>query len=386
MVTPEVGCSPRSKIDSEALPRESDVATRTEPPAGDPVRFVLPAAELQHGCTSVLEAAGAAPDDAALVARSLVDSDTCGHPSHGVLRLPGYLDEMRSGRIDVTARPRVVRRSAATLLFDANWGFGQVSIAEAVSAAVRLAESSGVGLVGVVRSNHCGRLGFWGERIAETGAWGLLCTSYDSGPYEVAPFGGTSASLGTNPIAYAIPRLGGKPVVGDFATSEVAAGKLLVAQQRGEAAPDGAVLDRAGRPTRSPGDFFAGGALRAFGGHKGSALALLVDLLSCGLTDSSSWSGGRDESFASFVLAIAPTVFVGREVGPRVEETVSRVRATRPEQPAHPVELPGEREQKLRAAAGGYIELSAETWHAICAEAERLDVKEVLEITVRKES
>jgi LDH2 family malate/lactate/ureidoglycolate dehydrogenase len=353
--------------------------------AGTGARIILPAPGLEQGAAMLLEAAGAASDDAALVARSLLDADLCGHPSHGLLRLPDYLNEIRSRRIQVRARPRVVRRSRSTLLLDGAWSFGQVALAQGVSEAVALAEGSGVGLVGVVRSNHCGRLGFWAERMAAAGAWGLLCTSYDCGPYEVAPYGGTDASLGTNPLAYAVPRPEGAPIVGDFATSEVAAGKLLVAQQRGEAAPEGALLDHAGSPTRSVDAFFAGGALRAFGGHKGSALALFVDLLSVCLTDSVSWSSRRPEGFGASVLAIAPNVFSGaEEVGTRVEETVTRILATRPEDPAHPVELPGDRERRHRTAAGR-IELAAETWNAICDAAQRLDVKEALEISVQRE-
>jgi LDH2 family malate/lactate/ureidoglycolate dehydrogenase len=341
--------------------------------------------ELERACVVLLEAAGAAPADADIVAHSIVEADLCGHASHGVLRIPAYLDEIRAHRIDVNARPRVVRQTGASILLDGAWGFGQVALAEGVVAALQLARTFGVGLVGIVRSNHCGRLGFWAERLADGGAWGLICTSYDHGPYEVAPYGGSSASLGTNPLAYAVPRPKGRPLIGDFATSEIAAGKLLVAQQLGQAAPEGALLNKDGEPTSRVADFFAGGALRAFGGHKGSALALLVDLLSVGLTDSLSWSGQRDEAFGAFVLSIRSDVFAPAEqVGARVEETAARVLSTRAIHSGHPVELPGDREWRLRASSAGGIELAMETWAALRAEAERLGANEVLEMTAQE--
>jgi uncharacterized oxidoreductase len=347
----------------------------------------LQAAAVERVSVALLQAAGAATADAELVARSLVDADLCGHPSHGVLRLPSYLNEIRNGRIDVAARPRLVHQTGSAALLDGAWSFGQVALEQVVAHALELVTATSVGLVGLVRANHCGRLGYWAEKVAAADAWCLLCTSYVSGPYEVAAHGSSSASLGTNPLAYAIPRGDEAPLIGDFATSEIAAGKLLIAQQLNQAAPAGLLFDHAGNPTTTIGEFFAGGALRTFGAHKGSALSLLVDLLSVCLTDATAWSADREEAFGVFLLVINPDVLAPRErVATRVNETADRVRASRPIDPAQPIELPGESEARKRSTAQGAIELPSETWEAIVDEVKRVGAPDLLALTAQRSS
>jgi uncharacterized oxidoreductase len=232
--------------------------------------------ELKDAAVRVLAGFGAPPDLAELTARSLAQSNLLGHDSHGIIRLLQYAAWVRDGQIRVTARPEQARRLGATALVDGNWGFGQPTARMATDTAIELAAANGVGAVAVARCNHIGRLGEYVTRMADAGCIGLaLC---NSGPV-VAPAGGTRRTFGTNPFAWAAPRAGAVPLVLDFSTAGIAEGKVQVAMAQGERLPDGMIIDRNGAPSTRPQDLYDGGALLPFGGHKGSGLCLMIELV-----------------------------------------------------------------------------------------------------------
>lgn len=266
-------------------------------------------AELTDAADRILRGLGAPADLAAQTAWSLAQSNLMGHDSHGVRRLVQYARSIDAGQIHPSERPGVRRRFGATAVVDGNWGLGQPAARLATDTAVELAAATGVGAVTLATCNHVGRLGEYVERMADAGCVGLaLC---NSGPI-VAPTGGRRRRFGTNPLALAVPRSGGRPLVHDFATAGVAEGKVQEALDRGETLAPGLVIDAAGRPTVRPADLYDGGALLPFGGHKGSGLSLMIELIGglltgMGAASMPDYAGGN----GTLLLALSIEAFTG---------------------------------------------------------------------------
>jgi uncharacterized oxidoreductase len=245
-------------------------------PDDAPPRIVT-AAELTALAERVVIALGAAQRTATIVARSLVDANLAGHDSHGVRRLPAYAAFVRAGQIRPDAVPQAEPAQGAAAVVDGAMGFGQPAAALATDVVADLAAAHGTATVAISRCNHVGRLGEWAGRLAERGLAAIALANADP---CVAPFGGRERRLGTNPLAWAVPREeGAPPVVMDWATAAMAEGKLSIARAAGEEVPPGIVVDADGRPSSDPGAFYAGGALLPFGGHKGSGLSVMIELL-----------------------------------------------------------------------------------------------------------
>jgi uncharacterized oxidoreductase len=227
----------------------------------------------------IFQAAGATEAGARLVADSLVASNLAGHDSHGVIRVRQYLDHIEAGEIDPAAEPAIAHETPTIALVDGKWGFGQIAAHFAIQVLIEKARAHGLAMTGLVSCNHVGRLGEWVQMVAGEALIGLAFCNGGRQGGSVAPFGGAGRALSTNPFAAAVPVAGRPPVVVDFATSTVAEGKLRIARNRGQPIPEGLILDRVGRPTTNPEDYYAGGVLLTAAGHKGYGLALLVDFL-----------------------------------------------------------------------------------------------------------
>src|SRR5680860_119309 len=230
--------------------------------------------DLQALMRSILEAAGTPAGCACIVADSLVDANLAGHDSHGVIRVIQYLDQVKSGALDPNAEPEVIQRTGAMAMVDGKWGWGQPAMLLAADEAIGLAREYGLGLATVDRCYHIGRVAPYVERVAAENMVGMAMAN--AGP-AVAPYGGRSRVMGTNPIAWAVPRAGEEPPVSlDVATAFIAEGKLRVARAKGAPCPFGAIVNIDGAPSIDPADFYDGGALMAFGGHKGSGFSILA--------------------------------------------------------------------------------------------------------------
>ncbi len=232
----------------------------------------------------ILQAAGGTKRVALLVANSLVKSNLAGHDSHGVVRVPQYLDTIDAGELHPLAEPIVVRETATTTLVDAMHGFGQVAARFAMEKTIRKAQTQGLAATGLFNCNHIGRLGEWVQLSADRELVGLAFCNGGRPGGLVTPYGGSGRALGTNPIAAAVPIAGRPPVIIDFSTSVVAEGKVRVARNQGRPIPVGWVQDTRGRPSTDPADLYAGGTLLPIAGHKGYGLSLLVELLGGMLT------------------------------------------------------------------------------------------------------
>lgn len=246
-----------------------------------PRRFSLD--ELRAFAGAIFERVGVAPEDAALVADSLVVADAWGHASHGLLRLPWYVSRIRNGVIDPLSPAETVHAAGAIAVVDGRDGVGQVLAGRAMRQAVALAREHGVGAVAVRNSNHFGTAAYFTRMAADAGAIGILLTNASP---AMAPWGGRERKVvGTNPWSIAAPAGGRGVAVLDIANTAVARGKVYEARQRGLPIPEGWALNAAGEPTTDPLEAIAG-LISPMAGHKGYVIAFMVDALAGVLTGS----------------------------------------------------------------------------------------------------
>ncbi len=245
---------------------------------------IVCATELTRRMHEIFLAAGCPEQVSRRVAESLVEANLTGHDSHGVIRVPYYVRSVREGRVQPHGEITVVKESATTAVLDCAYNFGQVGAARGMQVAIEKARAHDVGVVALERCTHVGRLGEYVVMAATDGLMGwMVCNGTALGGI-VAPYGGIARALGSNPIAWAVPGTDGMPIFLDYATSVCAQGKIQVAADKGEQLPEGWLLDKHGNPTRNPHDQFDGGVMLPFGGHKGYALSVLVELISGGLS------------------------------------------------------------------------------------------------------
>ena len=308
----------------------------------------LPASALHRLACDLLEAAGTDPASARIVADSLIDANLAGHDSHGVLRLPAYLQGAEQGHVRPDASPALISESGATAIVDGRHGWGQPAMWLATHAAIDRAREHGLGAAVVHHCYHIGRVAPYVEAVAREG---MIGEAMANAAPAVAPFGGRARVMGTNPCAWAVPRAEGKPPVClDIATAGIAEGKLRVARAKGFPAPAGNLVDREGRATTEPGDFYAGGALLTFGGHKGSGLSLLAQFIGRGLAgmDPSAYDGPRGIN-GPFILAIDITRFTDLDhFRAEAEAQCEAVTCCAPAEGVEAVLLPGEPELATR--------------------------------------
>ena len=309
------------------------------------------AAKLANLVAAVMQGGGCDAGEAATIARRLVDSNLVGHDSHGVVRVPRYLDWIRDGTLKPNTAPTVMFDSDVIAIVDGNRGFGQVIGEFAAKLGIAKAREKGIAMIGLRNVGHLGRVGDWADMAADAGQVSLHFLN-TSGAQRVAPFGGTDRRLSTNPISIGVPIRGADPVVLDVTTSMVAEGKLMVAMNKGERVPDGWIIDRAGAPTTDPKEFYDGGALLTVGGHKGSGLSIVTDLLAGAVSTGRSSDAG-DTVLRNNMLSIyiAPAIYdAGGGVAAEARRFVDFVKASTPAKPGEPVLAPGDVERRNRAA------------------------------------
>ncbi|MCL4836035.1 MAG: Ldh family oxidoreductase [Caldilineaceae bacterium] len=337
----------------------------------------IPVSVLTDFVSRIFQAAGVSASVAEKVALSLVASNLAGHDSHGVVRVMQYVGAVERGETVGDATPAVTHETAVMATVDARRAFGQVAGAFAMQMAIDKARHAGISAVALHNSSHVGRLGEWVEMAAAEGMIGLaFCNGGRSGGI-VAPFGGAARRLGTNPLAAAVPLGNRPPFVLDFATSAVAEGKVRVARNSGKEIPTGWVLDKEGNPTTNPADLYEGGMLVPAAGHKGYALAVLVDLLGGMLTGGGSApQAGTMQSNGVLFIVLAVSAFRSpEEFNAEAEAMADRIKSAPPAPGFGAVLLPGEPEQQTAAQrrANG-VPLDEGTWAQMVAEATRLGV------------
>ncbi len=323
---------------------------------------------------ALLAAAGCDADEAAVVTDHLVEANLKGHDSHGMGNLPGYLRRLASGTSKPGQTPTTILDHGPLLVVDGERGLGQSVTRAAMLQGIARAKAHGVAVLSIRNSGHMGRIGTYGELCAEAGLASLHFVNVSGAQAYVAPFGAVEPRYSTNPFCFAVP--GGErnpPVVLDCATSEVAWGKLRVAHNRGLPAPPGTILGPDGKPTTDLSLMIPDlmGAMIGFGGHKGSGIALMCELLGAALGGGDTIQPGnrRDGIVTNNMLSI---LIDGSQLSDQgrfrreLDEMVDYVRSARPIDDARPVMVAGdpERNSKSERLARG-IPLDPEAWRAL---------------------
>ena len=309
---------------------------------------VLEATRLQAFTQNVFVAAGTPQHIAEDVAEILIKANLAGHDSHGVLRIPSYLEGIESGGIIPAAEPKVLRETENTLHVDGQRGFGHYTARWAIRRTLEKAKQTQNSFATLTRTGHIGRVGEYAEEAAAAGCIGIVTVGGGArGGGRILPFGGTEGALGTNPIAIGVPTGDDNPFLLDFATSMIANGKTYVADSENRALPPGCVVDKHGNPTTKVAAYKDGGHLLAFGKHKGYALSLFVALLG-GLGGVFNANAGQIGGLTMQVIDVnAFTPLAAYQRGVRAFLDV--VKATPPAPGFDEVLVPGDFEHRNRA-------------------------------------
>ena len=235
---------------------------------------------------------GVKEDIAASVSTALVAAEAEGQVGHGFSRVKDYIAQVKSKKINVDAKIKIEHPKPTSISVDADYGFAYPALDQAISEGSLVAKEYGSAVVSVFNSHHCGALSVQVEKIANHGLIGLMMANT---PKAIAPWGGKDPFFGTNPIAFAVPRIEKDPLVIDLSLSKVARGKIMHAKKVSTTIPEGWALDSSGKPTTDP-DQALKGSMLPIGEAKGSALALMVEILAA------TFSGGRPSNEASSFL------------------------------------------------------------------------------------
>jgi delta1-piperideine-2-carboxylate reductase len=233
---------------------------------------------LRHGCSEPV---------AALVAANMADAERDGAHSHGIFRLKGNLGSLASGWLDGRAVPVVADVAPGMLRGDGRNGYALAVLERAAAPLMQKARANGIAVLTVRNAHHFSAV--WPD-LEPFARAGFLALAMINSMAAVVPHGGRRALYGTNPMGFAVPRAGGEPLIVDQASSAMANGDVQIAAREGRLLPPGTGVDRDGNPTNDPNDVLYGGALLPFGGHKGSSLAMMIEIMGAALA-------GGDYSF-----------------------------------------------------------------------------------------
>jgi len=338
---------------------------------------------LSSFATDLLAAGGMTAEEAAIVGPSLANANTCGYSSHGVMRIPFYLDMLKVGDVKSNVELTAIEEGASTFVGDANWGIGRVQCGRLLDHLVPKAKQYGNAIGTLRNSGHIGRLGEYCEIAAnEHGLVSMLMVNTHGAARRVAPPGGIAPRLGTNPIAIGVPR-GNAPLILDFSTSVTAEGKVRVKSIAGESIPEGWIIDSDGNPSTNPDDLYTDppGTILPMGGdqsYKGFGLSLMIDIFSGAL---SAGLCARETPLTPkgncvFLMVIDPARLGGVEAFQREVNQISDfVKSCPTRDPNGEILLPGDPERKTVAAntANG-IAIDDENWSKLTELAQSLSV------------
>jgi len=310
--------------------------------------------EIQQVAHACLVYNGCNVENAVAVAATVAAAERDGCPGHGLLRVPGYVAALKSGKVDGTASPTVKKVTPGMLRVDAFNGFAPLPLLLGREPLAEAAKEQGVAVMGLVRIHHFSALWFEVEQLAELGLCAIGGTAYMP---SMSPSGGAVAFFGTNPFAFGWPRRSGQPMVFDMASSSMARGELMVAARDGHDVPLGVGLDAEGNPTTNPKTILDEGVLLPFGGYKGANIAMMVELLAAGLLNERfSFEAGEQDNKdggppqgGELLIAIDPSHLGGNNWLDHTEAFFSKMLAI------EGVRLPGMRryENRVKSLAEG---------------------------------
>ncbi len=331
---------------------------------------IVNAEDLTRFGEAVLVAHQVPQGDAHLLADSLVAAELWGHSSHGMLRLPWYVDRIRNGVMNAVTRTDTVIDHGALIVLDGNDGIGQVLTTQAVGLGVERARAHGISAVGVRHSNHCGTAAYFTRMAAEAGCVALLATNASP---AMAPWGGREKKVGTNPWSIAAPAGRRGVAVMDIANTAVARGKIYLAAERNERIPAGWAADEHGRPTTDAQQAIHG-LILPMAGHKGYVMSFMMDVLAGVLTGShfgSQVAGPYDPKRRSgcghmLITIDIDAVMPRAEFEARMNTLIDEIKACPTAEGVENIFFPGELEAvNTRANLRSGIEVADQTWSSL---------------------
>jgi len=312
----------------------------------------FPKAQLETLTKQLAQAVGVSAEDAALFSKALLDADLHGTSTHGISRLSIYLKRLGKGLINPRAELKVDRRTGGTLSLDADNGIGHVQATKAVNRLIPLARRNGIAAASIRNSQHFGTLSYYCNLAAEQDC--ILIGMTNSEP-AMSPEGGSQAFFGTNPIACSFPTGKGFTVKIDLATSKIARGNIIAASKKNARIPEGWALDPEGAPTTDPHQALLGTVL-TMAGHKGYALALMVEMFSGVLSGAAIGPAvgsmyknlDRKQDVGHFFFLLRIDAFMDRaEFIQRVDDTIDRLKACKKRAGVDEILVPGERSARM---------------------------------------
>lgn len=321
--------------------------------------------ELVAHVAALLQKHGADQIAADAVAQVVVAAERDGAIAHGLRRLPAYLSALKSGWVDGCAAMTVTDTAHGVVHVDAANGFAQAGLARAKAIAIEKARASGICVISIHNSHHFAALAPDVEQFAGAG---LVCLAFVNCRSLIVAPGARKKVLGTNPVAFAVPRTGAPPLVCDQASSVMAHGDVVLAAHEGREVDETVGVDRDGNPTRDARKIIESGALLPFGGHKGFWIALMVEVLAAALTGSRFGfednlerpDGGATSNAGQMLILIDPRKTGATDFGDRIEALLQAIMS------AGSQRLPGDRRHRARAIAlREGIEVPADTFELL---------------------
>jgi len=303
--------------------------------------------EIYNLAKKVLLINGCDEENAEAVAQTVSKAERDGSISHGLFRIPGYVASLKSKKVNGKSKPKIEKLTECSIRVDGDYGFAPMSLSVGIPSLVDITNNFGVGVLTIINTHHFAALWHETEALAKKGLIGIACTAYKP---SVAPAGAKKPLFGTNPISFAWPRTGKNPVVYDMATSTMAMGEVQVAAREGHKVPIGTGLNKDGQQTTNPKEIANGGVLLPFGGYKGSAISMMVELLAAGLVgDLFSFEAKEEDNNdggpargGEFILSMSPKLIAGKNWNEHSEKFFMQMLSL------EGVRLPGERRHNNR--------------------------------------
>ena len=289
--------------------------------------------------------------NAEAVSTTVTHAERDGSVSHGLFRIPGYVASLKSKKVKSNARPKNIFLTQNAIRVNGDYGFAPTAIKVGIPILIDITNKHGVGVLTITNTHHFAALWHETEALAENNLIGIACTAYKP---SVAPAGAKKPLFGTNPISFAWPRKNNTPVVYDMATSTMAMGEVQVAARDGHKVPYGTGLNKDGEKTDDPSQIANGGVLLTFGDYKGSAIAMMIELLAAGLVgdlfsfeakEADNNDGGPARG-GEFIMALSPELIAGKNWNEHAESFFEKMSSL------EGVRLPGARRHNNRKNEG----------------------------------